>query len=137
MTIKHALQQFKHDNNRYPLNSEGLNALIEKPNGNKLNDWAPMLRKVPYDAWGNDYVYQYLPEKNSFSVYSVGPNKLDDNGSYDDLYLGKTDIDCEVYNDCLSVKHKLSNAALLFSLLMGIYLIGVCCYRGIQYLVNK
>ena len=70
-----ALETFEIDLGRYPTNTEGLNALVEKPSG--LDKWKePYLRrnKIPKEPWGNDYVYKQPGQYNEYSydLYSMG-----------------------------------------------------------------
>jgi general secretion pathway protein G len=53
-----ALDQFRLDVGRYPTSEEGLQALVQQPNG-EPNWTGPYLKKgVPPDPWGRPYVYQ-------------------------------------------------------------------------------
>jgi general secretion pathway protein G len=56
--IREALEQFKSDTGRYPLNSEGLGALLSPPPG--LSGWAGPYIDEPlqFDPWGNPYAYK-------------------------------------------------------------------------------
>lgn len=75
-SIETALERFKIDCGRYPAEEEGLNALMEAPDGLEM-DWGPdsYLKKARdlRDAWGNDYVY-LCPGSNgeSFEILSLG-----------------------------------------------------------------
>jgi general secretion pathway protein G len=73
-TFKNALDLFYLDIGRYPANSEGLNALMTRPNGAKT--WnGPYLKSeaVPRDPWNNPYVYK-SPGQNGrpFEISSYG-----------------------------------------------------------------
>ncbi|WP_036300380.1 type II secretion system major pseudopilin GspG [Methylomarinum vadi] len=70
-----SIDSFRLDNGRYPTNKEGLNALLEKPEG--LVNWTgPYLKKkrLPKDAWGFDFYYQIPPQKGGldYDLYSLG-----------------------------------------------------------------
>ncbi len=70
-----ALETFEIDLGRYPTNTEGLNALVEKPSA--LEKWKePYLRRnsIPKDPWGNEYVYKQPGQYNEYSydLYSMG-----------------------------------------------------------------
>jgi len=75
-SIEMALDAFEVDTGFYPQGSAGLNALIEQPN-NAQNWKGPYLKKgVPFDPWGNPYVYNY-PGKNNpkgYDLMSPGPD---------------------------------------------------------------
>ncbi len=73
--IANSLDLFYLDNGRYPTNSEGLNALIKRPQNNSV--WnGPYLRagELPLDPWGNPYQY-HIPGKSSpYDILSFGPD---------------------------------------------------------------
>jgi len=71
----------------FPSTAEGLQALITAP-GNKADRWrGPYLQdnKLPVDPWGEPYQYRYpgSHNKNSFDLWSKGPDKTD--GTEDDI----------------------------------------------------
>lgn len=70
-----ALEQFRIDVGRYPTNEEGLQALIDRPQG--LEKWnGPYLsrRSLPQDGWGNALRYRTPASEGGFGfeVYSLG-----------------------------------------------------------------
>lgn len=68
-----ALDLFAFDAGRYPSESEGLLALVQKPDSAPV--WAgPYLRKqeLPKDPWGADYVYRVPGTNGPFDLYSLG-----------------------------------------------------------------
>ena len=70
-----ALDLFQLDNGRYPTNSEGLDALIHKPDSS--DRWAgPYLKQasVPKDPWGNVYEYRVPGKTKPYAVSSPGPD---------------------------------------------------------------
>lgn len=70
-----ALDLFRLDMSRYPLQQEGLQALIEPPPG--ADHWeGPYLkqRKMPTDPWGHPYVYRFPGAHGEYDLYSVGPD---------------------------------------------------------------
>ena len=72
-TISSALDMYKLDNFTYPSADQGLDALIQKPGGSpEPKNWKGYLKKVPLDAWGNEYYYSYPGENGTFDVYSLG-----------------------------------------------------------------
>ncbi|MCB9650437.1 MAG: type II secretion system major pseudopilin GspG [Deltaproteobacteria bacterium] len=77
--LTEALHLFKLKTGRYPNTGEGLSPLVSPPSGQ------PILRKLPTDAWGNAYVYQYPggPSPDGFILRSKGPDGED--GTADDL----------------------------------------------------
>ncbi|MBV8567282.1 MAG: type II secretion system major pseudopilin GspG [Methylobacteriaceae bacterium] len=68
-----ALDLFYLDNSRYPTTSEGLPALVQKPN-NTVAWNGPYLKGgiVPNDPWGNAYVYRSPGEHGQYDIYSLG-----------------------------------------------------------------
>jgi general secretion pathway protein G len=69
-----ALDIYFLDNGRYPSTSEGLAALVQKPDG--LATWkGPYLKTgfVPDDPWGRPYVYVSPGEHGVFDIVSRGP----------------------------------------------------------------
>ena len=71
--FKSALDIFFIDTGRFPTESEGLNALMQRPSG--LQTWnGPYLRgeKVPLDPWGREY--RYTSSGGSTSISTLGPN---------------------------------------------------------------
>ena len=84
--VKANLQQYRMHMGSYPTTEEGLNALLEAPEGDKATRWkGPYADKLPKDPWGNPY--QYLcpgtHNKNSFDLWSMGPDGQD--GTADDI----------------------------------------------------
>ncbi len=66
-----ALDQFRLDTNRYPITSEGLNALITNP---EISGWdGPYLKKgVPNDPWGKPYTYESPGSHSDYDLFSYG-----------------------------------------------------------------
>lgn len=81
-----ALDAFEIDVGRYPTNTEGLRALVEKPTSNADGWQQPYLKSdIPTDPWGGDYIYRYPGQYNQdgYDLCSYGPDrKL---GSDDDI----------------------------------------------------
>jgi general secretion pathway protein G len=72
-----ALNSYHLDNGRFPSEEQGLQALVERPDG--LSTWeGPYLqrREVPTDPWGNPYQYNRPPERGGvdYDLYSYGPD---------------------------------------------------------------
>lgn len=67
--LKSAVDLFFIDNGRYPSASEGLGALVLRPDS--LPSWrGPYLRTptVPKDPWGNEFDYKLAHGSGHFSV---------------------------------------------------------------------
>lgn len=68
-----ALDMYRLDVGRYPTTEQGLQSLVEKPEGAK--SWnGPYLRKnkVPQDPWNQDYNYKSPGEHGRFDLYTLG-----------------------------------------------------------------
>jgi general secretion pathway protein G len=82
-----ALDLFYIDEGRYPTNSEGLAALVERPNGVEM--WnGPYVKggRIPADPWGRPYQYRIAADRNPpYEITSPGPEGrgVDANGSPD------------------------------------------------------
>ena len=60
-TLAAALDVYRLDNYRYPSSDQGLQALVERPNGRpEAKNWntSGYLKKLPQDPWGYDYLYE-------------------------------------------------------------------------------
>jgi general secretion pathway protein G len=69
-----ALDLYRLDLSRYPLQQEGLQALVQAPPG--ADRWAgPYIKQknAPADPWGHPYVYRFPGEHGEYDLYSVGP----------------------------------------------------------------
>jgi general secretion pathway protein G len=71
--LAQTLDMYKLDVGSYPSSEQGLNALIEAPDG--AQRWnGPYLRKdkVPLDPWNNEYKYNSPGEHGKFDISSLG-----------------------------------------------------------------
>jgi general secretion pathway protein G len=69
------LDMYKLDVGSYPSGDQGLEALIESPDG--AQRWnGPYLQKskVPLDPWNNEYKYKSPGEHGKFDIVSLGPD---------------------------------------------------------------
>ena len=60
-TLSAALDVYRLDNYSYPSSDQGLEALVERPNGSPaVKNWNPSgyLKKLPADPWGAAYLYE-------------------------------------------------------------------------------
>lgn len=72
-----ALQLYKLDSGMYPSTSQGLDALVEKPNIGKIpENWKEggYLAKVPKDPWGKPYAYLSPGRHGDYDLVSYGPD---------------------------------------------------------------
>lgn len=86
-----ALEFYKLDNNTYPSDEQGLEALVKKPSGYpQAKNWNPSgyLPRLPIDPWGHPYMY--VNEGSKFEVYSYGADgKKGGTGYNADIYYSK------------------------------------------------
>lgn len=84
-----ALDLYRLDAGRYPTQSEGLAALIERPDGAKR--WnGPFLRgrKMPTDPWDRRYLYRIPGERGGdYDLYSLGADG-EEGGEDEDADIG-------------------------------------------------
>lgn len=70
--LEQAVEMYKLDVGRYPTNSEGLAALVEKP-GNADGWNGPYLKSgVPQDPWKYDYHYEFPGTHADVDIFSLG-----------------------------------------------------------------
>ncbi len=72
--LEQALEMYKLDVGRYPNTTEGLAALVEKPNS--AAGWnGPYLKSdVPLDPWNREYNYKYPGDHAEVDIFSYGQN---------------------------------------------------------------
>ena len=71
-SIGQALDLYRLDNHEYPTTAQGLNALVEQPDG--VTRWRKggYLAKVPKDPWDHDYVYLAPGLHGDYDLLSYG-----------------------------------------------------------------
>jgi general secretion pathway protein G len=71
-----AVDSFHLDNGRFPSASEGLNALIDKPEGAPAWD-GPYIKKRDslLDPWGHPYLYRFPGQHGEYDVYTFGSDQ--------------------------------------------------------------
>jgi general secretion pathway protein G len=91
--ISEALELYKFDNDLYPTQDQGLQALVTKPNLDPIpKRWRGYLNKVPKDPWGNEYYYVSPGEHGSYDIYCYIENKTNDS---DENIIGNWDQEAE------------------------------------------
>ena len=71
--LMQALKLYRLDNQRYPSNEQGLNALVAKPTASPVPpNWRPYLDKLPGDPWGRPYQYINPGLRGEVDVLSLG-----------------------------------------------------------------
>jgi len=71
-----AVEAFHLDTDRFPTDSEGLHALLERPTG--LDTWdGPYLKKRDsvVDPWGRPYLYRFPGRNGDFEIYTLGSDR--------------------------------------------------------------
>ena len=74
-SIEEALALYKLDNGMFPETSQGLEALVEKPEQGRIPiryREGGYLGKIPKDPWGNDYVYLSPGLNSDYDLISYG-----------------------------------------------------------------
>jgi general secretion pathway protein G len=78
MSIDQALSLYKLDNATIPTAIQNLNSLVKKPLIEPIpENWSPSgyLKKIPFDPWGNDYIYNVLEDGYSYEIISLGADR--------------------------------------------------------------
>ncbi|GGY52705.1 type II secretion system major pseudopilin GspG [Parvularcula lutaonensis] len=73
--LQTALTQYRLDNQSYPTQAQGLEALVEMPRGLRRPEryqTGGYIQSLPEDPWGNPYVYIYPGEFGEFDIVSYG-----------------------------------------------------------------
>ena len=78
-----ALDLYRVQTGQYPTEEQGLNALVEKPDG--VRGWEPTLDEELLDPWGNTYEYRLGVGEDEPELFSAGPDQIP--GTIDDLTL--------------------------------------------------
>jgi general secretion pathway protein G len=78
--ISMQLRTYEMLNYRMPTTEQGLKALVTQPSTEpRPRRWKQLMKSVPIDPWGAEYVYRNPGKKNpsGFDVYSLGPDGKD------------------------------------------------------------
>ena len=67
-----ALDQYRLDVGSYPTTDQGLQALVNQPDGVERWQGPYLQRHVPYDPWGRPYVYKAPGEHGDYDLSSLG-----------------------------------------------------------------
>ncbi len=70
-SLSTAMDAFGLDLGRYPSSQEGLEALLDAPSDAKMWD-GPYMKKLPKDAWGNDFAYNGPSSGDDYEILSYG-----------------------------------------------------------------
>ncbi len=84
--LEGALEMYKLRTNSFPTTEQGLQALVSQPTIDPVPRSYPpegIIKRLPLDPWGNDYVLLYPGEIGQYDLYSLGPDGLE--GTDDDI----------------------------------------------------
>jgi general secretion pathway protein G len=71
--LMQALKLYKLDNFKYPSGEQGLEALVNKPQGAPVPaNWKRYVDKLPADPWGHPYQYANPGVRGEVDVFSYG-----------------------------------------------------------------
>lgn len=71
--LMQALKLYRLDNQRYPTQAQGLQALVQRPTRDPIPpNWRPYLDKLPSDPWGRPYQYLNPGTYGPVDVFSLG-----------------------------------------------------------------
>ena len=72
--IENALNLYKLDNYTYPTTSEGLDALVNPPTGDRAETWKPggYLQRLPKDPWQRPYQFLSPGVHGTIDIYTQG-----------------------------------------------------------------
>ena len=79
-SIETALAMYRLDTARYPNTTQGLVALVKKPEDVTVRNWKEggYISRVSRDPWGNNYHYRYPGiYGREYDLYSLGPDNLE------------------------------------------------------------
>jgi general secretion pathway protein G len=72
------LKMYESLNGFFPSQQQGLQALVSEPTSSpKPARWSALLKEIPKDPWGTEYVYKATG--TSCEVFSAGPDKVPNN----------------------------------------------------------
>lgn len=84
--LEGALEMYKLRTNSFPTSEQGLNALVSAPTIDPIPRSYPpegIIRRLPSDPWGNEYVLLSPGEIGPYDLYSLGPDQI--GGTEDDI----------------------------------------------------
>lgn len=87
--LMQAMKLYRLDSGRYPSTAQGLQALVQRPEG--ARNWRPYLDRLPNDPWGHPYQYLNPGVKGEIDVFTFGPDNKP-GGEQDDADIGSWDL---------------------------------------------
>lgn len=76
-SLEEALGIFKLENGFYPSTEQGLQALVTKPTDGRIPTHykeGGYIKKIPFDPWGQPYLYLNPGVHGDFDLFSYGPD---------------------------------------------------------------
>lgn len=70
--LSKAIDTYRLDLGRFPRQEEGLQVLVERPEGEPRWNGPYMRGAIPLDPWGNPYVYRFPGAGSDYDVISYG-----------------------------------------------------------------
>lgn len=127
-TLNTSVELFRLDNRRFPAPDEGIQILVANTSAD-LPKWKQYIREVPFDTWGEPYVYELNSSGTDFLVYSSGPNFIPESGLGDDIIGGEKEYACELYSECTKfIEHVWVGATILALISLLLLIVSVCYY---------
>lgn len=71
-SLEKALDQYRIDTGHYPSGTQGLPALMVKPEDEPRWAGAYLKREIPQDPWGRPYIYRTPGAKGEFDLLTLG-----------------------------------------------------------------
>lgn len=84
--LESALEMYRLQTNMMPTTEQGLEALVNAPTIEPIPRTYPedgIIKRLPVDPWGNDYILLNPGEIGKYDVYSFGPDMIE--GTEDDI----------------------------------------------------
>ena len=70
--LRKATDHFRMDMGRFPRAEEGLNVLVQRPEGQARWNGPYLQKGVPLDPWGNAYLYRIPGNGTDYDIVSLG-----------------------------------------------------------------
>lgn len=84
--LENAINMYQLSTNSIPTTEQGLEALVEQPTIDPIPKNYPrdgVIKRLPKDPWGNDYILLNPGQVDRIDIYSMGPDGID--GTEDDI----------------------------------------------------
>lgn len=89
--LENSIETYKITAGEYPSNDLGFDALVNPPEGVKVN---MTLKKLPLDPWETPYEYELSEDGKTFDIWSYGSDKQEGGeGAAKDIHLDESNQD--------------------------------------------